>query len=53
MTYIIAEPCVDVLDRGCIDVCPIDCIYEALEHNMLLTNPRSASTALLASPFVQ
>ena len=28
MAYIIAEPCTDVLDRGCVDVCPVDCIYE-------------------------
>jgi len=28
MTYIIAEPCVDVTDRACVDVCPVDCIYE-------------------------
>lgn len=28
MTYIIAQPCVDVRDRGCVDVCPVDCIYE-------------------------
>ncbi len=28
MTYIIAEACIDVLDRGCVDVCPVDCIYE-------------------------
>ncbi len=28
MTYIIAEPCVDVRDRACVDVCPVDCIYE-------------------------
>ena len=27
MTYIIAEPCVDVKDTACIDVCPVDCIY--------------------------
>ncbi len=27
MTYIIAEPCVDVKDGACIDVCPVDCIY--------------------------
>ncbi len=29
MTYIIAEPCVGLKDRGCVDVCPVDCIYEA------------------------
>ncbi|MDM4764218.1 ferredoxin family protein [Galbitalea sp. SE-J8] len=28
MTYVIAEPCVDVKDRACIDECPVDCIYE-------------------------
>ena len=28
MTYVIAEPCVDVQDKACIDVCPVDCIYE-------------------------
>ncbi|MDQ3113626.1 MAG: ferredoxin, partial [Actinomycetota bacterium] len=28
MTYVIAEPCVDVLDKSCIEECPVDCIYE-------------------------
>jgi len=28
-TYIIAEPCIDIKDRSCLDVCPIDCIHEA------------------------
>jgi NAD-dependent dihydropyrimidine dehydrogenase PreA subunit len=28
MTYVIAVPCVDVLDRACVDECPVDCIYE-------------------------
>ena len=28
MTYIIAEPCVDIKDRSCVDVCPVDCIHE-------------------------
>lgn len=32
MTYIIAEPCIDVLDRGCVDVCPVDCIYEGRDQ---------------------
>ena len=27
MTYVIAEPCVDVKDTACVDVCPVDCIY--------------------------
>ncbi len=28
MTYTIAEPCIDVKDRACVDECPVDCIYE-------------------------
>ncbi|MGH8882815.1 MAG: ferredoxin [Stackebrandtia sp.] len=28
MTYVIGEPCVDVMDRGCVEECPVDCIYE-------------------------
>ena len=28
MAYIIALPCVDVMDRACVDECPVDCIYE-------------------------
>jgi len=27
MTYVIAQPCVDVKDRACVDECPADCIY--------------------------
>ena len=29
MTYVIAEPCIDIKDRSCVDVCPVDCIHEA------------------------
>jgi ferredoxin len=28
MAYVIAEPCIDVKDRACVDECPVDCIYE-------------------------
>jgi NAD-dependent dihydropyrimidine dehydrogenase PreA subunit len=28
MAYIIGEACVDVMDRSCIEECPVDCIYE-------------------------
>jgi ferredoxin len=28
MTYVIAEPCIGVLDRSCVDGCPVDSIYE-------------------------
>ena len=28
MAYVIGEPCIDVMDRACVDECPVDCIYE-------------------------
>jgi ferredoxin len=28
MAYVISEPCVDVKDGACTEVCPVDCIYE-------------------------
>ena len=28
MTYVIGEPCIDVMDRACVEECPVDCIYE-------------------------
>jgi NAD-dependent dihydropyrimidine dehydrogenase PreA subunit len=37
MTYVIGEPCVDVKDRSCVDVCPVDCIHEV--ERMLVIDP--------------
>ena len=37
MTYIIALPCVDLLDKTCIAQCPVDCIYEG--ERMLYIHP--------------
>jgi NAD-dependent dihydropyrimidine dehydrogenase PreA subunit len=28
MTYIIGEPCIDIKDLSCVDVCPVDCVHE-------------------------
>ncbi|MFF3838314.1 ferredoxin [Streptomyces sp. NPDC001930] len=28
MSYVIAQPCVDVKDKSCVEECPVDCIYE-------------------------
>ncbi len=27
MTYYIVEPCIDLLDKSCVEVCPVDCIH--------------------------
>ena len=32
MTYIIAEPCIETKDASCVEVCPVDCIYDAAEQ---------------------
>jgi NAD-dependent dihydropyrimidine dehydrogenase PreA subunit len=37
VTYVIAEPCVDLLDKACIEECPVDCIYEG--SRMLYIHP--------------
>lgn len=37
MTYVIAESCVDLMDRSCVDVCPVDCIYTG--ERKLYINP--------------
>jgi NAD-dependent dihydropyrimidine dehydrogenase PreA subunit len=37
VTYIIAEPCIDIKDRSCVDVCPVDCIHEA--ERILVIDP--------------
>ena len=37
MTYVIAEPCVDLQDKACIEECPVDCIYEG--GRMLYIHP--------------
>ena len=29
VAYVICEPCVGVKDQACVDVCPVECIYEA------------------------
>ena len=45
MTYVIAEPCIDVKDLSCIEVCPVDCIHPTPEepgfadHDQLFIDP--------------
>src|SRR5699024_11411270 len=37
VTYVIAQPCVDLKDLSCVDECPVDCIYEG--NRMLYIQP--------------
>ena len=55
MTYIVTSPCVDVLDKSCIDVCPVDCIYidEGVDRMVFIAPDECVSTAPRASPSVR
>jgi ferredoxin len=47
MTYVITEPCIDVKDTACVDVCPVDCIHPTSDsddflrenHNQIFIDP--------------
>ena len=45
MTYVITEPCIDVKDTACVDVCPVDCIHPTSDsdnfenYNQLFIDP--------------
>lgn len=32
MPHIICEPCIGVKDAACVDVCPVECIFEASDQ---------------------
>jgi NAD-dependent dihydropyrimidine dehydrogenase PreA subunit len=38
MPYVIAGPCIDIMDKSCVEECPVDCIYEG--DRKLYINPR-------------
>ena len=48
MTYIIAEPCIDIKDRSCVDVCPVDCIHVA--DRMLVIDPAECIDCAACEP---
>jgi NAD-dependent dihydropyrimidine dehydrogenase PreA subunit len=48
MTYVIAEPCVDVMDKTCIDECPVDCIYEG--ERMFYIHPEECVDCAACEP---
>ncbi len=39
MTYVITEPCIDLKDATCVDVCPVDCIHTTDEDNQYYIDP--------------
>jgi ferredoxin len=39
MSFVITEPCIDVKDKACVDVCPVDCIKGDDSSPMLYIDP--------------
>ena len=39
MTYVITAACIDVKDKSCIEVCPVDCIYTEPDDRMCYVHP--------------
>jgi ferredoxin len=39
LTYVITEPCVNTKDTACVDVCPVECIYESEPNPGTLSLP--------------
>ncbi|MEP6815277.1 MAG: ferredoxin [Marmoricola sp.] len=38
MPYVIASPCIDTMDKSCVEECPVDCIY--VGDRKLYINPK-------------
>ena len=50
MAYVICEPCVDVKDTACVDVCPVDCIHTVDGENQLYINPEECIDCAACEP---
>lgn len=44
---IITEACIDVTDRSCVDVCPVQCIYEFDEQKGILFSEDEAGSGVV------
>jgi len=48
MPYVIAEHCIGVKDRSCVEVCPVDCIHEGVDQ--LFIDPNECIDCGLCEP---
>ncbi|MFT7651840.1 MAG: ferredoxin [Limisphaerales bacterium] len=39
MTFVITSACIDVMDKSCIEVCPVDCIFAEDSDRMCFIEP--------------
>lgn len=47
--YVITSPCLDVKDKACVTVCPVQCIYE-LEGGQLVGRDQDGATVVNTHP---
>jgi ferredoxin len=40
MAYVICEPCINVKDTACVDVCPVDCIHPGKSESAYASVPQ-------------
>lgn len=50
MAYVIAEPCIDVKDKACVDACPVDCIEGEEESEQMFINPNECICCAACEP---
>jgi len=48
LPYVVTEPCIGVLDKSCMTVCPVDCIYE--DGDMVYIHPDECIDCGLCEP---
>lgn len=48
MTYVVTESCIKCKYTDCVEVCPVDCFYEA--PNMLVINPEECIDCGVCEP---
>ena len=41
MAFVITSACIDVIDKSCIEVCPVDCIYAEEQDRMCVIEPNA------------
>lgn len=47
--YVITSPCLDVTDKACVEVCPVQCIYELIDDK-LVAKFDDGETATITDP---
>ena len=50
MAYVITEPCIDLKDASCVDVCPVDCIQGGPNEEQMYIDPVTCTDCAACEP---